>query len=455
MINMDTIFAPICPLGGSVVSVRFSGKNAFDVLDFFCISKEKYLSENLFFAKLKRNASAKHVIDDCDNNCNSVILDEVVVKIFHEPNSFTGENIVEIDLHASRFIVDEFLSLVSTIPNFRFAKNGEFSKRAFLNGKIDLIKCEGINSIIRAETKQQQKLANAMLSGEIYKKYVKIRDDLLNALSLVETNIDFSEEEIPKNIIDDVRKITDNLIKELTICISDKKAIDKINNGVSVAIIGKPNVGKSTLFNWLAKRDMAIVSPVAGTTRDVLNVEVDLDGYKVIFYDTAGIRKDSSDIIEQEGIKRAENIKKDADICIYVFDNNSDVNDYKEYINDDNAIVLVNKSDLLTKQHNNNDNILNISLLKQQNLDILMDNIKEKVLKHVELKHDPMVLNERHNILLNQCVEALRNIDFDSMQIEIIGEELRIACDKIGQITGQIYTDDILDNIFNKFCIGK
>lgn len=453
MINMDTIFAPICPLGGSVVSVRFSGKNAFDVLDFFCISKKKYLSENLFFAKLKRNIDTKHVIDNCDDNYNSSILDEVVVKIFREPNSFTGENIVEIDLHASRFIVDEFLGLVSKIPNFRFAKNGEFSKRAFLNGKIDLIKCEGINSVIRAETKQQQKLANAMLSGEIYKKYVKFRDDLLNALSLVETNIDFSEEEVPKNIIDDVRKITDNLIKELTICISDKKAIDKINNGVSVAIIGKPNVGKSTLFNWLAKRDMAIVSPVAGTTRDVLSVEVDLDGYKVIFYDTAGIREDSNDIIEQEGIKRAENIEKNADICIYMFDDSSDIDDNEEHINDDNAIVIVNKSDLLTK-HNNN-NILNISLLKQQNLDILMNNIKEKVLKYVELKHDPMVVNERHNVLLNQCVEALRNIDFDSMPIEIIGEELRVACDRIGQITGQIYTDDILNNIFNKFCIGK
>ena len=436
---MDTIFAPICPLGGSVVSVRFSGNKAFDILKFFGISNEIYNKKDLFFAKLKYNDK---------------ILDEAIVKVFRQPNSFTGENVVEIDLHASRLILQEFLGLSSKIDGFRFAKNGEFSRRAFLNGKIDLIKSEGINAIIRAETKQQQKLANAMFSGDIYKKYVAIRDKLLHALALVETNIDFSEEEVPQDIIDDVETTTQNLANELSGCMDDKKAIDKINNGVSIAIIGEPNVGKSTFLNWLARRDIAIVSPVAGTTRDVLSVDVDIDGYKVIFYDTAGIRESKNEI-EQEGVRRAKNIAKNADIRICMFDewNKKDsLTDGNE--NNKDVIFVLNKSDLRENICNNSD-IVEISLLNQSNLDVLMEKIKEKILKKVELKYNPMVLNERHNILLQQCIDALMRIDFQNMPIEIIGEELRIACDKIGQITGQIYTDDILDRIFSTFCIGK
>lgn len=439
---MDTIFAPICPLGGSVVSVRFSGDKAFDVLKFFGISNEIYNKKDLFFTKLKYNDK---------------ILDEVVVKVFRQPNSFTGENVVEIDLHASRLILQEFLDLSSKIDGFRFAKNGEFSRRAFLNGKIDLIKSEGINAIIRAETKQQQKLADAMFSGNVYKKYVAIREKLLHALSLVEANIDFSEEEVPQNIIDDVGNITQNLVNELTACIADKQAIDKINNGISIAIIGKPNVGKSTFLNWLAKRDVAIVSPIAGTTRDVLSIDADIDGYKVIFYDTAGIRN-SNDEIEQEGVKRAQNIAKNADIRVCMFDeyNQKDcLTEEEGGKNNQDVIFVLNKSDLRKNTYNNNSDIIEISLLNQSNLDILMEKIKEKVLKNVELKHDPMVLNERHNILLQQCVDVLKQIDFQNMPIEIIGEELRTACDKIGRITGQIYTDDILDRIFSTFCIGK
>ena len=436
---MDTIFAPICPLGGSVVSVRFSGDKAFDILKFFGISNEIYNKKDLFFTKLKHNDK---------------ILDEVVVKVFRKPNSFTGENVVEIDLHASRLILQEFLDLSSKIDGFRFAKNGEFSRRAFLNGKIDLIKSEGINAIIRAETKQQQKLANAMFGGEIYKKYTEIRDKLLHALALVETNIDFSEEEVPQYVTDDVKNITQNLVNELSSCIADKKAIDKINNGVSIAIIGEPNVGKSTFLNWLAKRDIAIVSPIAGTTRDVLSVDVDIDGYKVIFYDTAGIRE-SRDEIEQEGIKRAENVAKNADICVYMFDKYDQKDCLIEKDNDKGDVIFVlNKSDLRESAFNNKD-VIEISLLNKTNLDVLMEKIKEKILKKVDLKHNPMVFNERHNVLLQQCIEDLNRVDFQNMPIEIIGEELRIACDKIGQITGQIYTDDILDRIFSKFCIGK
>ena len=434
---MDTIFAQICPLGGSIVSVRISGKSAFDIFDFFKISENLYKKKDIFFTKLIHNND---------------VLDEVVIKIFRAPNSFTGEDVIEVDLHANNLILSDFLELISTIPNFRFAKNGEFTKRAFLNGKIDLIKCEGINAIIRAETKQQQKLANLMFSGEIYKKYNKIREDLLNALSLVEANIDFSEEEVPQNIVNDVKKITENLIHELSICISDKKNIDRINNGISIAIIGKPNVGKSTLFNWLAKREIAIVSPIAGTTRDILSLNIDLDGYKVIFYDTAGIHE-SNDIIEKEGIRRAKDVEKNADLRLYIFDEYIS-DEEKKQIDTENSIIILNKIDLQEKIKTDND-ILQISLLKKQNLDILMKKIKQKVLECVELNHDPIVLNDRHSVLLKQCCDALKNINFEYSSIEIIGEELRIACDRIGQIIGKIYTEDILDNIFSKFCIGK
>ena len=294
---MDTIFAPICNLGGSVVSVRFSGKNALDVLKYFSVNKKITHNNQLFFAKLMHNGK---------------IFDEVVIKTFLEPHSFTGENVVEIDLHANRILLNDFLSIVSKIPHFRFAKNGEFSRRAFLNGKMDIIKSEGINAIIKAETKQQQKLANEMFYGNISKRYQNIRERIIQALSFVETQIDFSEEEVPEDIKKDVKKITDELVMEISTCINDKQAIDRINNGISVAIIGKPNVGKSSLLNWLAKREIAITSSIAGTTRDVLSANIDIDGYKVIFFDTAGIRE-AKDEIEAEGIKRAKNVAENAD----------------------------------------------------------------------------------------------------------------------------------------------
>ena len=442
-IVMDIIFAPISNIGGSVVSVRFSGKTSFDVLDFFGISNNIYTKKDLFFARLKDKASGK-------------IIDEVVVKIFREPNSFTGENIVEFDLHSNRLLLNELLEKVATIPNFRFAKNGEFSRRAFLNGKIDLIKSEGINAIVRAETKQQQQLANEMFYGNINKKYQEIRQKLIEAMSFVETQIDFSEEEVPQNVIENVKKITNELVDEFSICLEDKKAIDKINNGISVAIIGEPNVGKSTLLNWLAKREIAIVSPIAGTTRDVLSVDVELNGYKTTFYDTAGLRE-SEDIIEQEGVKRAKNIAQDSDLCLILFDNIDDYNLHKDECCSKykDVIFVVNKSDLFNKTADKTDDALCISLLNKTNLDVLMQKITSKVLEKVELKHNPLVMNERHFLLIRECIDVLKDIDFDTMPIEIIGEELRIVIDRIGQITGQVYTDDILDNIFSKFCIGK
>lgn len=438
---MDTIFAPICPLGGSIVSVRFSGENAFELLNFFGVNQDKYKDTNLFFTTLKYK---------------NEVIDEVVVKIFKKPHSFTGENVVEVDLHASRIILKRFLELSSKIPNFRFAKNGDFTRRAFLNGKVDLIKSEGINAIIRAETEQQYKIANEMFYGNIKKQYQEIRNKLIEAMSYVETQIDFSEEEIPDEIVKNVKTITASLIEKISQCLQDKKAIDKINQGVSVAIIGKPNTGKSSLLNFLAKRDIAIVSPIAGTTRDILNVDVEINGYKATFYDTAGIR-DTDDLIESEGVNRAKNIAKNADICIFMCDN---VEDYIETKNEnkdkDNVIFVINKLD--ERKENIKDieeNCIELSVLNQINLDVLIEKIGDKILKQVELKQNPLVFNERHAVLLKNCIECLERIDFDTMPIEIIGEELRCAIDCIGQITGQIYTDDILDVVFSKFCIGK
>ena len=457
---METIFAPICPLGGSIVSVRFSGDNAFDVLDFFHISSDVYKKKDLFFATLRYK----------DNNIgesNSLkILDEVIIKIFRGTNSFTGENVIEIDLHSNKLILEEFLQLVSGIQNFRFAKNGEFSRRAFLNGKMNLIKSEGINAIIRSETKQQQLLANDMFYGKVNKEYQNIRNKLIEAMSYVETQIDFAEEEVPKNVIDNIKLITKDLIEKISTCLEDKKAIDKINQGILISIIGKPNVGKSSLLNWLAKREVAIVSPIEGTTRDLISVDIDIDGYKTTFYDTAGTRE-TDDLIEKEGVRRAKNISENSDLCIFICDNFNDIVDAieerKKFQND--CLFILNKIDIQNNNEFNKkkykiskeyqDSVVEISVLNNTNLNILMEKIKDIVIKQVELKSQPIVLNERHSILLNRCISHLKNIDFETLQIELIGEELRSAIEDIGQITGQIYTDDILDNIFNKFCIGK
>ena len=430
----DTIFAPICPLGGSIVAIRFSGKSAFDILDLFGVKyRADGINRELVAAKL---------------TYKNEVVDEAVVKIFHEPNSFTGENVVEFDLHASRLILDKVLKIAAELPNFRFAKNGEFSRRAFLNGKMDILKSEGINAIIRAETKQQQQLANALFSGKLSEEYAKIRERLIHAQALVETNIDFSEEEVPQNVIDDVARMADELKAKITACLADKNAIDKINNGVKVAIIGAPNVGKSSLINWLARREIAIVSPIAGTTRDVLSVDVDVEGYKVSFFDTAGMRE-TADLVEQEGVKRAKNIADCADVQIVIFDaenfnfKQSEFEALKKQY--PAALFVLNKIDL--RGQKNTDFDVNISILKEENLDVLMAKIKERVLQKVELAHAPA--------LLRQCLQALQRIDFAALPIELISEELRAATDAVGQITGQVYTDDILDNIFSKFCIGK
>lgn len=462
---MDTIFAPICPLGGSIVSVRFSGKNAFDVFSFFSVSCEIYTTKDLFFTKLFYQGK---------------LFDEVVCKIFREPNSFTGENIVEFDLHASKIILSEFLQLVANIPNFRFAERGEFSKRAFLNGKINLIKSEGINAIIRAETKQQMKLANKMFNGELGDIYKMMHEKLLQAMSLVEMSIDFSEEDVPKNVITDVKNIVETLQTTLQKSIGDKKVIDKINNGLAIALIGDVNVGKSSLINKIAKREVAIVSPISGTTRDAISTDVDIDGYKVIFYDTAGLRE-TNDLIEKEGIKRAKDIADCADICIVMFDfeeakqlSNEEILlkilNYKKQYN--NVVFVFNKCDSeenlnecenLIEQlinHNNTElkrsDFLPLSVLDNYNLDKLFVVLKDKITDLMTLQEEqPLVANERCYVLLQQCLSSLEKIDFDTMPIEIIGEELRIANDCIGKIIGKVYTEDILDSIFSKFCIGK
>ena len=440
---MDTIFAPISTLGCSIVSVRFSGENAFDILNAFGIDEKIYKNNNMFFSQLKYKER---------------IIDEVVVKVFHAPNSFTGENIVEFDLHANRLILQDLLKIASDVKGFRFAKNGEFSKRAFLNGKMDILKSEGINAIIRAETRHQQLLANELFYGNIYKRYKDIRTNLIEAISYTETAIDFAEEEIPHDIVEKIETIINELIEKLSTCLNDKKVIDKINNGISIAIIGEPNVGKSSLLNWLAKRDIAIVSPIAGTTRDVISVDLDIKGYKVVFYDTAGIRE-TNDLIEQEGVKRAKQIAQNANICIVMTDDVNNISELnKTYTGQDNVIFLLNKADLLTTEQEKDSifsNFIKISVLKEQNLDILLEKIENKVCEQVDLKNSPMVINERHVNLLSQCIDALKRINFNNTPIEIIGEELRFASNCIGQITGEIYTDDILDNIFSKFCIGK
>ncbi len=479
----DTIFAPTCPIGGSIVSIRFSGSNAFDVLDFFHISRDLYAKKDLFFAKLlfrkheERNNNANN--DDVKSSSDDgrfvdedeySVLDEVVVKIFREPHSFTGENVVEIDMHASYVLLQELLKIASMIPNFRFAKNGEFSRRAFVNKKMDLIKCEGINVIIKSETKQQKRLAEEMFCGNIYSKYNDIREKILHALSLVELSIDFSEEEIPQSVVDDVEKIVTDLTSLLSRSLKDKNIIDKINNGINVALIGNTNVGKSSLINWIARRNVAIVSPIAGTTRDAISVDVDLDGYKVHFYDTAGIRE-TNDVIEQEGVKIAKNVAKSADICIVIFDSTelknktkkqllSDIDEY--VLRYDDVIFVINKIDLVEndavdkiKLAIRDKNVVALSITKEQNLQELMDELNKKICEIATLHEDPLVMNERHAFLLGRCLDSISKIDIRSMPVEIIGEELRFASDAIGQITGQIYTDDILDKIFSNFCIGK
>jgi tRNA modification GTPase len=434
---MTTIFAPITSPNNSAISVvRISGKKSL-----FCL--EKLGVKNL----QDRHVKFAKIIDPRNNET----LDEALITYFQAPKSFTGEDVVEIAIHSSKYIAKNLLQILSEIEDVKIAQAGEFSKRAFLNNKIDLTAAEGIVDLIKSETAAQHKQALKQLSGAFAGFLDDLRMQIIKIQALIEGFIDFAEDEVPENIIFEAKNQIEQLKSQISLHLNDEKRGQKIKDGLSLAIIGEPNVGKSSLLNFLTKSEAAIVSDIAGTTRDVIEISLDIAGYAVKIADTAGIRQ-SSEKIEQEGIKRAISKANEADLVILVLDASNPIikPEFEAFL--DKAIIIVNKADLSDFEPEIKH--IKVSLKKQKNTDKIFEVLENEVKKIMVDASSSLITQERHRICLQNAFLALQNFDLDK-NIELAAEDLRIASQEIATISGKVSVDDILDVLFSKFCVGK
>jgi len=388
------------------------------------------------------------------------LIDEGILLWFPGPESYTGEDMAEFHVHGSRAVIKEIQNSLSQIPNLRLAEAGEFTKLAFQNGKINLLKAESVSDLISSETEIQRQQAIKVMSGKSAEKFNLLRERLLKILSKVEAKIDFPEDDLPENILLNIHSETKSIREDIQKILNDQKVGERIREGFKISIIGPTNAGKSSLLNYLSKRDVAIVSEIAGTTRDIIEAHLNLDGYPVVISDTAGIR-DSKNEIEKKGIKLALKKSENADLNLIVIEPKSV--DFKDFFNDNitkKSILVINKIDLGTDQISSEikkyDPIY-ISIKEEKNLDVLINLIKENLKSKFVSSEDIFITRERHRINLEQCLESLKNFeekksleDFDKA-----AEDLRLATRYLGIIVGKVDVEEILGSIFSDFCIGK
>ncbi|MDA9957345.1 tRNA uridine-5-carboxymethylaminomethyl(34) synthesis GTPase MnmE [Candidatus Pelagibacter sp.] len=390
----------------------------------------------------------------------SELIDEGIVLWFPGPESYTGEDMAEIQVHGSKAVIEAIHTSISNIENCRIAEPGEFTKLAFQNGKINLLKAESIADLISSETEIQRQQAIKIMNGKSADQFNFLREKLLKILSNVEAKIDFPDEDLPNDILKQIKKSSDEVLQNIEKILDDQKVGERIREGFKIAILGPTNAGKSSLLNYLSNRDVAIVSEIAGTTRDVIETHLNIDGYPVIVSDTAGIR-DSKNEIERKGIKLSLNRAEEADLKLIVVDvKNLDFTDILKGLLDQNAILVINKSDLLAEDINPEIKKLNhvlISIKEDLNIDELILKIKNNLKNKFITSDDILITRERHRQHLKQCLEHLKNFnkkneveDFDKA-----AEDLRLATRHLGMIVGKVDVEEILGSIFNDFCIGK
>jgi tRNA modification GTPase len=390
----------------------------------------------------------------------SELIDEGIILWFPGPESYTGEDMAEIQVHGSKAVVDALHSSISEIENCRLAEPGEFTKLAFQNGKINLLKAESIADLISSETEIQRKQAIKIMDGKSADQFNFLREELLKILSHVEAKIDFPDEDLPNGVLNHIKNSSNEVIKKIEKILNDQKVGERIREGFKIAILGPTNAGKSSLINHLSNRDVAIVSEIAGTTRDVIETHLNIDGYPVVLSDTAGIR-DSKDEIEKKGIKLSLNRAEEADLKLVVVDAKSlDFTNVLKGLLDKNAILVINKSDLLEKEIDSEIKKINhvlISVKENKNIEQLIAKIKNNLKNKFITTDDILITRERHRQHLEQCLDHLKNFnkknedeDFDKA-----AEDLRLATRHLGMIVGKVDVEEILGSIFNDFCIGK
>ena len=390
----------------------------------------------------------------------SELIDEGIILWFPGPESYTGEDMAEFHIHGSKAVIDALHHSISKVENCRLAEAGEFTKLAFQNGKINLLKAESIADLISAETEIQRQQAIKIMNGKSADKFNRLREKLLKILSHVEAKIDFPDEDLPEDILKNIKKISNEVILNLKKILDDQKVGERIREGFKIAIIGPTNAGKSSLLNHLSNRDAAIVSEIAGTTRDVIETHLNIDGYPVVVSDTAGIR-DSKNEIEKKGIKLALDKAENADLKLIVIDAKSiDFKGVLKELMDENAILVVNKSDLLKEDLNseikNYEHVL-ISVKNNLNLEDLILKIKNKLKNKFITSEDILITRERHRQHLEQSLNYLKNFEEknEAEDFDKAAEDLRLATRHLGMIVGKVDVEEILGSIFNDFCIGK
>ena len=475
----NTIFALSTPPGKSGVSVfRVSGPESLRVLSAISdINTNKLSQAKAKLARLYKLETEK-----------TQLIDEALVLYFKAPHSFTGEDIVEFHTHGSIAVKNMLTEAVLSIPGIRYAEPGEFAKRGFINGKMDLTSAEGLSDLIEAETSMQLSQATKQMSGEFERFVNSLREQLLKTRGLVEAFIDFPEEDIPEEMRSEINGAIESLKKVLRESLNDNRRGERLREGLKLAIIGKPNVGKSSLMNFLTKREVSIVSSIAGTTRDVLESHLDIGGYPVILQDTAGIRK-SGDIIEQEGVRRAKSIMENSDIKIIILEARNITEEDRELVNfaDDNTIILVNKIDqfdgeTFNKLEREEQNLENkdekyfnelsrrlkgvlpswlgeyelecSSISREVGTKRILSKLEKLAEKIARPSETTGITRARHRRAIQDALSCLEEFSLEK-EIELAGEDIRLAARNLAGITGVIDVEEILGEIFSNFCIGK
>ena len=384
-------------------------------------------------------------------------LDEVLVIFFKGPRSYTGEDVMELHVHGGRAVIEAVINILKKQEGFRIAEPGEFTKRAVLNAKMDLTKAEGINDLIHAETEAQRVQSFAQVDGALSEIASSWRKKAIKIAAHIEAYIDFPDEEIPESTLTGLGDEMGRLIIEIDKGLNDGRRGEILREGFRIAVIGPPNAGKSTLVNWLSKRPISIISEQPGTTRDVLEASLDLDGYPVIIADTAGLRA-SEDSIENEGMKRAQDWANKANCRLILLEPSTEA-DFLERLkpNPEYDLVVLNKMDLAPKDLRKKE-MLAISLKDEIGLDKLLNGLKKTVSKRMASQEPAVITRIRHREALQSSLNSMRSAKTALLlgeEPEIVAEELRAATKSLGRVLGAVDVEDLLDIVFGDFCIGK
>lgn len=452
MNNDKTIYALASAPGvAGVAVVRVSGPAAFDSLQALTGKKEP-----------KERCAVLVTVKD---PVSRETIDKALVLPFKTPNSYTGEDVVEYHLHGGLSVVQSFLKALSTFPTHRMAEPGEFTRRAFEHGKMDLTEAEAVADLIHAETQSQQQQALSQLSGVLSALYMDWADQLTHILAYYETELDFSEDEIPEDLLEQSQDKVKVLIDHIAEHLDDDRRGERLRDGIKVAVIGAPNAGKSSLVNLLAQRDVAIVSDMAGTTRDIIDVHLDLGGYPVLLSDTAGLRPDqlnpaaeAQDHVESEGIRRAIKKAEEADIRLLMFDATElpEMDPHTLELVNENAFVVFNKMDRCNSSlpEMTGTTVMGFSVKEETGLNKLMQALIKKIETMLGSRETPSLTRQRHRDALQECKASLER-SLAAPLPELVAEDLRMALRSLGRITGRVDVEDLLDVIFSDFCIGK